>query len=91
MIEASKLCIIDRDARTITFHVRENFGNGKDRNGLKFVDPDIERKEALRLFENALGCLMTGAAGGDYYSLNFATLPVSDKIKNMSACDGRAS
>jgi hypothetical protein len=53
-VETAVLCEADKCTRTITFHVREGFGDGTDGNGLAIPDPEWERKAAARIFEQAI-------------------------------------
>jgi hypothetical protein len=48
------ICEADKAARTITFYVREGFGDGRDFRGLCLADPEQERAVAMRTFGEAI-------------------------------------
>jgi hypothetical protein len=55
--DSRMVCVADKASRTITFHVRDGFGDGTDGRGLSLASETAERESALRIFGAALDAI----------------------------------
>lgn len=53
------ICTSSRRDRTITFNIREGFGDGKDHNGIVLAHPDYEREFYVKIFNDALDHILS--------------------------------
>lgn len=60
------ICNAAAHNRTITFVVREGFGDGTDGNGVAIAEEGWERKQALRIFEEALDLILAQPSGSTW-------------------------
>ena len=53
------ICTSNRRDRTVTFNIREDFGDGKDHNGLVLAHSGYEREFYVKIFNDALDHILS--------------------------------